>query len=160
MLNQTQKYWANRFAILSLAAVVLMVDQLSKSWAHNLIAWPLDFGILKFIWWQNTGVAFGINLSNPLIIFSIMIFLLILLWLFWAFKNYSRIYYLGLALSFGGGISNLIDRWQFGFVRDFIAVGNFPIFNIADGCIVIGLILAILSVKIKHFKRYAKKQEI
>lgn len=47
---------------------------------------------------------------------------------------------------FGGGLSNLIDRFAVGCVRDFIVVGSFPAFNIADIAITIGALSLVLSL--------------
>ncbi|MDY6867785.1 MAG: signal peptidase II, partial [Chloroflexota bacterium] len=49
-------------------------------------------------------------------------------------------------LQLGGALGNLIDRIRFGPVTDFISVGEFPVFNIADACITIGVGLLILSM--------------
>jgi signal peptidase II len=46
-----------------------------------------------------------------------------------------------LGLQLGGAIGNLLDRIRYGYVVDFIQLGFWPVFNIADSCIVIGIIL-------------------
>jgi signal peptidase II len=51
---------------------------------------------------------------------------------------------LSFGLLFGGVVSNLLDRIIFGYVRDFISIGSFPVFNIADASIVVGVILIII----------------
>ena len=51
-----------------------------------------------------------------------------------------------MAMQMGGALGNLVDRIVFGPVTDFIAVGEFPVFNIADSSITIGVGLLILSL--------------
>ncbi len=55
-----------------------------------------------------------------------------------------------LSLMLGGAIGNLIDQFTLGFVTDFIAVGRFPIFNIADSAVTIGVGLMLLDMIIKE----------
>ena len=53
---------------------------------------------------------------------------------------------LAMMLQLAGAIGNLIDRIRFGFVIDFISVLNFPVFNIADSCITIGVLVLLLGI--------------
>lgn len=55
-----------------------------------------------------------------------------------------------LSLMLGGAVGNLIDQFTLGFVTDFIAVGRFPIFNVADSCVTIGVGLMLLDMIIKE----------
>lgn len=51
-----------------------------------------------------------------------------------------------IGLEFGGAIGNLIDRIQIGHVTDFISVGNFPVFNIADASITVGVGVMLIAL--------------
>jgi len=55
-----------------------------------------------------------------------------------------------LSLMLGGAVGNLVDQFSMGFVTDFIAVGRFPIFNVADSCVTIGVGLMLLDMLIKE----------
>ncbi len=61
----------------------------------------------------------------------------------------------GLVLTFAGMAGNLIDRVMYGYVRDFIDVVifnyNFPIFNVADMAVVIGVILIIIEIVFEEY---------
>jgi signal peptidase II len=64
---------------------------------------------------------------------------------------------LALGIMLGGAIGNLIDRIQFGAVTDFISVGNFAVFNIADGSVTVGTILLIIGMYV-HEKRLEREK--
>jgi signal peptidase II len=51
---------------------------------------------------------------------------------------------IALAMQVGGALGNLIDRIRFGPVTDFIAVGTFPVFNVADASITVGVIILLI----------------
>jgi signal peptidase II len=53
---------------------------------------------------------------------------------------------LAMGLEFGGALGNLVDRLTQGYVTDFISVGRFPVFNIADASISIGVVIMVLSL--------------
>jgi len=98
-------------------------------------------GLQRF---HNDGIAFGMQLGQfqDLAIFSALILVGYL-----AFKTAkSRLDQIGYGMILGGGIANVIDRLIDGVVTDMIQVGAFPIFNIADVCINIGLGLLLLQV--------------
>jgi signal peptidase II len=56
----------------------------------------------------------------------------------------------------GGSIGNLIDRILFGHVVDFVSVGNFAVFNVADSSITIGVAIMILAMLYQEFKSKCK----
>lgn len=102
---------------------------------------------------HNYGGAWSI-LSSSTIIITIISFVVIGGIIFYLYKNKinSRVEKIGYALLLGGAIGNLIDRIIYGYVIDFLDFNifgyNFPIFNIADICIVIGIfIIIVMQVK-------------
>jgi signal peptidase II len=64
-----------------------------------------------------------------------------------------------MAMQLGGALGNLIDRLVFGPVTDFISVGNFAVFNIADANITVGVSLLILALWLEE-KQENKKEDI
>jgi len=100
--------------------------------------------VLRFVKHHNAGIAFGITLPEhfqSLIINLALAAVLLLV----VRSNRDRVRDIGFGLIFGGGLSNVIDRASDRIVTDFIAVGTFPVFNIPDTCITIGVILLILE---------------
>jgi signal peptidase II len=152
--SNPQDRW--RLAAFFLAALfVVYADQLSKLWVRsNLdIGQSLfEAGIFQIVRIQNTGSSFGLFQDHPfalIIVASIGIALLLFYALF-AYRRYSifdsRLGMIALGLILGGIIGNLIDRLRFGGVTDFISVGWWPAFNIADSALVVGAIIYAYSL--------------
>lgn len=135
------------------AIIVLIIDQLSKSIVVEVLTLNKPVSIIpKFFsltLCQNTGTAFGI-LSNarPLIITCTIIAIILIYHFIYCFKNNTR-NNIAFGLLYGGLAGNLIDRTILGYVIDFLDfyIGKFdyPVFNIADIAIVIGVILLIYA---------------
>lgn len=116
--------------------------------------WKFSNGLLSLAYVENTGAAFSImqNSTNFLIILSI---LAILTMFYFIAKNIDTIYFKDiflLSVLFSGIIGNLYERIFFGYVRDFFELNfmNFPIFNISDTFInigVLGIIILLLLTK-------------
>lgn len=86
---------------------------------------------------HNPGIAFSVLL--PASIQTILIFSALLLVTVVAIRTKKdRLSSIAFGLIIGGAIANLIDRIPDGVVTDYISVGTFPIFNVADSCISIG----------------------
>lgn len=112
-----------------ISLIVLVLDQLSKFIVKN-----------NFFYITNTGSLFGLfqNYNILLIILTVIVVIVLLYYLIkHKLKRYEQIF---LSLILGGGIGNLIDRLIYGHVIDFIDLGFWPSFNIADLAISIGII--------------------
>ena len=137
-----------------ISLIIFVIDQISKSIIStylNLgktITIIKDFFYLRYI--NNTGASWGILSNNKilLIIFSIVAIILIIRYIN-SFKK-TKLNTLGFGFLLGGIIGNLCDRVFFGYVKDFLDFiifrYDFPVFNIADIFIVIGVILLIISI--------------
>lgn len=100
---------------------------------------------------NNTGGAWGIFSGNVLFLSIISIFVIILLYFFFKEeKNINKLSVTYYGLLFAGIIGNLIDRVMNGYVTDFLnfyIIGyDYPVFNIADILIVLGIVLMIIDV--------------
>ncbi|MBF0124462.1 MAG: signal peptidase II [Magnetococcales bacterium] len=137
---------------LLIASVVVVVDQLTKLWAtevlsHRSITIVAGFFDLELV--HNLGAAFGLFSSwpelwrNGLLVGIAVVATLIIARLLSQLSN--RLEAATLALVLGGAIGNLIDRLRFGWVVDFIHwhwyQWSWPVFNIADSAITIGIVL-------------------
>ena len=132
------------------AIVVVGIDQLTKFLVYGTVAKSI---VGNFLWFEstlNTGVAFSMFEGKSILFFVVAIIASVVMIYFICSKKFlgqiSDKISLGLIL--GGTISNAIDRFVFGGVRDFIYLKfmNFAIFNIADIAITIGAILFCISI--------------
>lgn len=109
----------------------------------------------KFIYIRNTGAAFGILSGN--IVFLIGISLLLIFYIVKEMKKNidNNLSLLSFSLILGGAVGNLIDRIFRGYVVDYIDITrlfDYPIFNFADICIVVGVILVITVIIVNTIK--------
>lgn len=101
----------------------------------------------RFVHWENTGAAFGM-FQNGGLIFSILavIVTIFIIGYFPQIPKEEKLMRVAIAMQLGGAIGNLIDRLVFGPVTDFISVGRFPVFNVADSSITVGVGLLLLAL--------------
>ena len=143
-----------------LSALVILADRLSKNWIIHRIRPGYDIkiipGVFRLSHVLNTGAAFSLLENAPpnavrigLIAFSVVaaITVFALLWLTGRALSLTSV---ALALILGGALGNLYDRIRLHHVVDFLAVRiyhyNWPDFNVADSCIVIGACLLLLEI--------------
>jgi signal peptidase II len=144
---------------LIVAAIALAIDQLTKRWIEATI--PLGFTVapIQFISpyltltnVQNSGAAFSI-FQNGRVFFIIVAFIVSILIIYYAPRLPAGdwVSRLALGLQLAGALGNLIDRLRQGFATDFIHLQipqisfDWPVSNIADICIVSGVIILIIS---------------
>ena len=133
------------FDLLQLAGIFFLLDQLTKFLVRAYLPFGHSYpgaGFFRFTHAENTGSAFGIlqGHNTPLIVVS-FVGIAVLAMVYQSQDRPSNLLRLSLALQFGGALGNLLDRFRLGAVTDFIDVGPWPIFNLADASIVSGLVL-------------------
>ena len=156
--------------VILLIVILLILDQGAKIYANlslqeNSIS-MID-GVLKLSYWKNTQAAIGLIKDNlfMILIFHILILAFIIRFLVLQFERMSLGTKVGLGFILAGGFSNLIDRLLFGGVINYIDVTaiieNFPIFNLADVYIVIGLLIFVIAFAVYNVKQSieTKKQK-
>lgn len=134
--------------ILLVSSFVIALDQMTKHWIRT--SWDGDIEILGQGWLvitftTNDGAAFGINLGEyfPYSLVGFVVIATLIWWLRreWAGLLLKRTAVFAVGAMIGGIVGNLIDRWRDGAVTDFIAISQFPVFNLADSFLVIGSLL-------------------
>jgi len=131
--------------LLLLAALVLVSDQLTKFLVREFLeryeSFPED-GFFRITHAFNTGSAFGLfrDQNIPLILVSV-VGISILVLIYRSQRRPGALLRLSLGLQLGGAVGNLLDRVRLGHVTDFADVGGWPIFNVADASIVVGLLI-------------------
>ena len=151
--------------IIILSLICLIIDQITKILVIKILPLSGSIEIIKNFFYiiptNNTGAAFSILIGQR--IFLILITIVILAFLIQYIKKNKierKIDMISFSFIIGGSLGNLIDRIIRGSVIDFISLKlgnyNFPIFNIADTLIVVGVILLLLGAKggNKHDNRW------
>lgn len=138
------------FTVLAVA-----VDQMTKAITrstmdlYDSISILGDFFRLTYV--ENSGIAFGINFQGGPPIFTILasVATVAVGWYLWQSQSAHFVHRLGLSLILGGAVGNLLDRYMFGRVVDFFHFSfgqySFPVFNVADSCVTVGMVLFIYS---------------
>ena len=139
--------WWRTALFFVVALAVAFGDQFSKGWIRDNLAvgqiLPVA-GIFRVAHVQNTGSAFGMfqNYTSPLTIISFIGAAVILVYAFYIRRRFpslnNGISMAALGAILGGTVGNLIDRFSLGYVTDFILVGTFPTYNVADASITTG----------------------
>lgn len=160
-MNKKRKIIIISVSLLIISAI-LVADLVSKHFLMNFTEEKTIIPyIINFYSTKNTGVAWSVfsNSTSVLIVVSIIAIILIVLYAIFA-KNNSIFFYVSLSLIVGGAIGNLVDRIALGYVRDFIQFAfwkSFPIFNLADCALTIGIICLIIYYLITFVKEKRKK---
>ena len=146
----------NRFYFIFISIIVFLMDQLTKYIiSKNNISWiSKDLIIFSLDYVKNFGAAYNILSGNRIFLsFVSVVITLVLLFIILKKRNINNLDLLSYSFILGGTIGNGYDRITNGYVIDFIKLSfiDFPIFNVADISINIGLILFIYSyVKFKR----------
>ena len=144
---------------IGILAVILLFDQLTKFAVdacmelHQRI--PVIRGLFFITYTRHTGAAWSILEGRMIFFYLITIAAVVGLWFF--YKNTQmeeRWTRLAIIFMMGGALGNFIDRLLFQYVRDFLDViifgYDFPIFNVADCFLCIGVGLLLLDILLEH----------
>jgi signal peptidase II len=141
--------WYADSLVWGLFLAALAADQISKAIVTSSLnrgeSWP-DDGFVQATYARNTGTAFGLFRDQG---FTLTIISLVavagMIYFFrgTALKGWPMRLSIGIML--GGAIGNLVDRIRLGFVVDFIDIGAWPIFNLADSFITTGIAILVIT---------------
>lgn len=127
-----------------IALGTLLADQLAKLWVVHTFrlgeSLPLLPPVLSLTYVQNTGAAFGLLKGQQLVF--VLVSLVVIVWMWKALRAARRrptSQVWAYALVLGGAFGNLIDRVRVGHVIDFLDLHVWPVFNIGDSAITIGV---------------------
>lgn len=144
---------------------VVLFDQLSKlivkyffnlGVSHNIIG-----DVVRLTYIENPGMAFGIQIGGQTFftVFATLATIIIFIYIVRTRDEKMPLRF-SLALILGGAIGNLIDRFLYGKVIDFVDIGigntRWPIFNVADSAVTVGMIIL---VTVMLFDKSHKEQE-
>lgn len=165
-----KKKWWLYLVELAVVAVILIADLLTKKyfWAYLETQPGLEHadyvkGLFNLSYVMNTGGGFGIFEGNTVAL-AVLTFIILVglgIYLVFAIKE-SEWLRISLVFIFAGGIGNNVDRIEFGYVRDFIQFAfweDFPVFNIADSFITIGVFILIVVLILMLVKEGKQSQQ-
>ena len=139
-----------------IAIVCIILDQWSKEVVFNfLFTQPFQYyevtSFFNLVVVRNYGISFGMfdNLENSHYILSSIAICVVIVLLFWLKKAQNMYMTTAISLIIGGAIGNVIDRFRFGAVSDFLDFHymgyHWPAFNVADSAVFIGVALILLE---------------
>lgn len=136
--------------VYAISLSIVLLDQLAKFLALRYLAGheslPVMAGIFHLTLVRNPGIAFGLFHDRAgrallLIIFSLAVLLVVVL----EMKHAAWSQRLSLSFVLGGALGNLVDRMRYGYVVDFLDFRIWPVFNIADSFITVGVCLFLVA---------------
>ncbi len=136
------------------SGVIIALDQWTKALVRANLAigeqwapWDWLLPYVRIVHWTNRGAAFGMFQSASML-FTVLAFVVagLILYYYPRVPHHEWTLRLALLLQLGGALGNLIDRLAHGQVTDFISIGSFAVFNVADASISIGAAVLLLGV--------------
>ena len=131
-----------------MAAFVVAADQATKSLAVSRLHGPEHvIGPFGLALGYNSGSAFSLFTDQPVAL-SVLAVVLVAVLLVFAWRAQRALTSVALGLVLGGALGNVADRAfrsHHGAVVDFITLSHWPTFNVADACITVGLVLAVVG---------------
>lgn len=152
-----KRNFTNLMYITFIAVLILLIDQFTKFWVvrflqqtHNHMYYVNQFFNLILVY--NHGVSFGFlsTLYIPPYYFALLSMIIICMMCIWYMAQERQLYItLAIAMIVGGALSNVVDRFTFNAVVDFldlhISHHHYPAFNIADMAVVTGIVLFVVN---------------
>lgn len=136
-------------AVVGWALGVALLDSLSKWWARHALGAHGEhvWGPLWLRLTYNSGISFSLNRSGP-VATTLVALVIVLVVMYVALRATPGLATVGLGLLLGGGVSNEIDRLVHSphQVTDFISVGWFPVFNLADAAVTVGFVTLVIAM--------------
>ena len=133
--------------LFSIFALALAADQITKGAIASLMTRGESFpaeGFFRLTYTTNTGSAFGLFQGQTIALtVASFVGIGVLLYLYHTHPAHGRLLRLSLGLQLAGAVGNLADRLRLGYVVDFLDAGPWPIFNLADSSIVVGITILV-----------------
>ena len=154
------------FVYLAVIALAYIGDRLVKNWAAGALvtehggSLPLIDGVFHFTYCENRGAAFSMlqGKQGLLITITVFISLAAVYFLFFSRRKLPVFPSIAIALALGGALGNLYDRVVLGYVIDMMdfCLIHFAVFNVADSCMVVGVLLYCVWVLFVEGKKQSR----
>jgi signal peptidase II len=149
--------WRRDAVFFAIALCIITLDQFTKWIIRSNLGlyetWPENSDdFFRLIHVTNSGAAFGIlqGQTSFLIITSVLGLVAILLYYIYPPMDHGLIR-IALGMQLGGAVGNFIDRVRLGHVTDFVDVGSFPTFNVADASISVSIVVVLSFFLLQEF---------
>ncbi len=165
------RYFRDYLLLVGMGAIIVVFDQWTKwlvrtripfegTWLPDWLSWLGPYA--RIVHWSNSGAAFGsFQSGGPVFAALAVIVIGAILYYFPQVEPRDWTLRLAMGLQLGGAAGNLVDRltmaWK---VTDFISIGSFPVFNVADSAISVGVVVLLLGVWIKERAEKKAKTQI
>ncbi len=147
-MKRPLSFWLREYSLLlGMAGGIVLLDQWTKWLVRSSLPlggmwapWDWLLPYARIVHWQNSGAAFGMFRGWG-VVFTVLAILVSILILYY----YPRLpsgewaWRVAMWMQLGGAVGNLIDRLTLGQVTDFISIGTFPVFNLADTSITLSV---------------------
>lgn len=136
-----------------MAALVFIADRVTKDLVSAQVPYGTEFAAVDHLVWitniHNSGAAFG--MAPALAIVFLLASVAVTIGLVWYVLTHGNTLAVDavLGLVLGGTVGNGFDRIMFGTVTDFIAVHFWPVFNVADSAVSVGVVLLALGYLVR-----------
>ena len=152
------------------AGIIVALDQWTKNLVRTNIlpgstwlpeGWENLSVYFRVVHWHNMGAAFGM-FQDGASLFTVLAFVVVvaIIWFYNEIEPNDGFLRLALAMQMGGALGNLTDRLFFdGVVTDWISVGNFAVFNVADASITVGTVVMLIGVWIMEKREKQAQKE-
>jgi signal peptidase II len=164
--DRLKQRWRDYLWLFTIVAIIVTLDQVTKaivranlSVGETWMPWAWLAPYFRFVHWYNTGVAFGMFQGLGMVFAALAAVVIVVIAIY--FPRIPRsdwLTRLALAMQMAGAMGNLIDRLtQQGRVTDFVSLGTFAVFNVADASITVGVGVLLLAVWLQE-RRERKAQ--
>lgn len=150
--SQLKNFYPDYAYLFSIAGLLIFFDQLTKFIVRQTIpfgqAWmPWEWlaPYARIVNWHNTGAAFGMlqGFGGIFGVLAIIVSMAIVIY-YPVIPRTDKWMRLALAMQLAGALGNFIDRLFFGAVTDFVSIWTFPVFNVADASISVGVVVLLV----------------
>ncbi len=133
------------YTTITITILLTAIDQLTKQIVKTTLLKTSITSFFSLEYAQNPGIAWSIKIPKTILLpLTIIIFTALIYYLIKNLNLNKKLSILILSLITSGAIGNIIDRILYGFVIDFIKIGSWPTFNIADAYLTTGGFLIII----------------
>ena len=161
-----KKYLDSYAFLFPIVGLIIALDQWTKWLVRSNLAlqetwspWAWLAPYARIVNWKNTGAAFGIlqDFNTVFAVLAVVVSLAIL-YFFPKVEKGEWPLRIALAMQMGGALGNLIDRLTQGYVTDFVSLGGFAVFNVADASISVGVAVLVIGVWLRERQQLAQNR--